>query len=162
MCIFWAPLNCCWRALTYLESAAVSCFIISYLGPFLHTCFALFMFAVWPWFELEKCLFLGCLATVYSLHIHIVHVWYSYRPFLVPKFMFRDYSMHRVYFRLISGLFSPTFQCWNPISMFSYHLPCHCIVYAIASVCVPVCTHFEALHFRPSASYVCVAEALSC
>ncbi|KAF5933094.1 hypothetical protein HYC85_029265 [Camellia sinensis] len=32
----------------------------------------------------------------------------------------------------------------------------------IASVCVPVCTHFEALHFHPSASYVSVAEALSC
>ena len=32
----------------------------------------------------------------------------------------------------------------------------------IASVCVPVCTHFEALHFYPPASYVSVAEAHSC
>ena len=35
-------------------------------------------------------------------------------------------------------------------------------LYVIASVCVPVCTHFEALHFHLSASYMSVAEALSC
>ena len=37
----------------------------------------------------------------------------------------------------------------------------YCIAYAIASVCVPVCTHFEALYFHPSSSYETVAEALS-
>ena len=31
-----------------------------------------------------------------------------------------------------------------------------------ASVCVPVCTHFEALHFYPLASDVSVAKAHSC
>ena len=112
--------------------------------------------------ELWKYLFSDYLASFFALHVHIVHVWHSYRPFRVPNVAFRDHFMLREYFRLISGLLSPTFRCWNPITMFAYHFPCHCIAYAIASVCVPVCTHFEALHFHPPASYVSVAEALSC
>ena len=35
-------------------------------------------------------------------------------------------------------------------------------LYVIASVCAPVGTHFEALHFHLTASYVSVAETLSC
>ena len=145
-----------------MRTASVSCFLISCLSPFLHACFALFLSTVWPCYKLVECLFWGCLASVFTFHDHIVHALHSYRPFRVPKFAFRDYSMYRVYFRLVPGLFSPTFQCLNSISMFPYHFPCHCIAYVIASVCVPVCTHLEALHFHTSASYVSVAEALSC
>mgnify|MGYP003703312917 CR=1 FL=1 len=38
-------------------------------------------------------------------------------------------------------------------------IPLH---FAIASVCVPVCTYFEALHFYPPASHVSVSEAHLC
>ena len=162
MCIFLVPLQCCRRAFFSLGFTYTTCFIALSWPLFLHAIVALTLLDVWPWFVLVKCLLWGFLASVFSLHVHIAHVWYSYKPFRMPKFVFRDYSMHRVYFRLISGLFSSTFQCWNSINMFAYHFPCYCIAYAIASVCVPVRTHFEALHFHPSASYVSVAEALSC
>ena len=48
--IFLAPLQLCWRKLLCLRPAAVTCFFISHLGPFLHASLVSFMFIVWPCF----------------------------------------------------------------------------------------------------------------
>ena len=125
MFIFLVPIQCCRRTFFCLSIASITCLIASLEEPFLHAMLVPLVLAVLPCFVLWTCLFWLCLVAVFILHVHILHIWHSYRPFRVLKFMFRDYSVHRVYFGHDSGLFRPSFSYWNSISMFAYHLPCH-------------------------------------
>ncbi|KAF5931518.1 hypothetical protein HYC85_027689 [Camellia sinensis] len=76
----------------------------------------------------------GCLASVFMLHVHIMHALYSCKPFRVPNFAFRE-EFHA------SGVLSPRFGAVLPLILLlksHWHVfisfPCHCIAYAIASV----------------------------
>ena len=69
-------------------------------------------------------------------------------------------SRHLFFYPLASDVsVAEAHSCWYKPTCHFHVISCHFIT---ASVCVPVCTHFEALHFYPPASYVSVAEAHSC
>ena len=147
------PLMWVWLRLTHVS---VSPFCI------LYAIVALSMLAFWPCFKLEN----ACFGAALLLYFHSMSILYMHciaiGHFGCLNSHFRTIPCIWCHFAIFRDCFPPYFSAEIPLAclhIIFYVISC---LNAISSVCVPVCTHFEALHFHLSASYVSVAEVHSC
>ena len=162
MFIFLVPHQCCRRVFFHLGIACITCFNTPLAEPFLYAIVALSMLAVWPCFRLENaCLGAALLLYFHSMSTLCIHC-IAIGHFGCLNSHFGTIPCIWCHFAIFRDCFPPYFSAEIPLAclhIIFYVISC---LNAIASVCVPVCTHFEASHFHPSASYVSVAEAHSC
>ena len=161
MFIFLIHLQCCRRKYFSLGFAYTTCYITSLLATILAYYFSLTYACCLAMFITVKVHLLGlssfclciCMSVLCKFGIAIglfgclmLHFWTF--PFSLCHFASFRHCFPTYFFAEIPLV------CLHIISAVSSH-------FITASVCVPECTHFEALHFLPAASDVRAAEARS-